>query len=564
MKRTFHVLVALAMFGVVVFYGQPGAAASEVSAATPLKVVVVSGSNYEMGVQYGEQAAALIDGNRLAVNSVLATQVVDANGNPLDPGYPDSGVIAKDIQVWTYYLEKYDPGLKEWLLGISQGCKNKGYTVSYGDLVSIMVFLQEAWARPALPYPVETGVTASAAGKNPTVLAAARAGGHPTTLCSSFAATGGATRGGKPMVSITVGALLAVKNAIILVAFPTDGEPFVSLTLAGRVSSNAGMNNKYAWIMTAAVTDPLSCPSSWGVTSEVYFHHLLQYSKSPAEAVNFLNNTPRGGVTGIFLFADPSGKVFVYETGSCATARRDPGKLGEKDFVATTNDYNDPGMVGYNLNPAYFPDTYVRYATVFEKLKTQTNKSVIDLDFTKGLWSANDWYDATTGTWYTVPVPSDANDPNTCNVPGNLCEGGEDQIIQFPADKIAYLEFGNPQGTSIVNYWPDNPKPTGEYTKWQLRDSVGGVAEAAANDARKMIETAWESFGHKALSLNRETQESLMSLLLQANEAWLKGKGEEESARFSGRQMDLWGAAYTDYATAQLYAQMVTTKLNQH
>ena len=91
------------------------------------------------------------------------------------------------------------------------------------------------------------------------------------------------------------------------------------------------------------------------------------------------------------------------------------------------------------------------------------------LDFAKALWAANDWYDATTDTWNTVPVPNDPIDLNTCNVPGNNCEGGESQVIQFPAQKTAYLQSGGPHGTSIQYYWPDDPKPTGEYTKWQLQ-----------------------------------------------------------------------------------------------
>lgn len=569
MKRMFHALVVLVMFSVVVFHGPLGAAASGTSATTPIKVVVVSGTNYEMGVQYGEQAAALIDGNRAVVWNILDTQVVDpGTGLPLD-----RSVIQKDIQVWTYYLEKYDLALKDWFLGISQGCKNKGFQVSYADLVALMVYPQEVWARPQLAYPPETGVVASAASRSGTVLAAARADTRPRSSCSSFAATGTATWGHKPMVSITGGALLEVVNYVVLIAFPTDGERFVSLTDAGRIANNVGMNSKYAWVMPAAVTNPWTCPSSWGVTSEVYFHYLMQYCKSPKDAVDYLNATPRGGVTGIFLFADHSGKVFVYEGGSCASAIRKPGDLGEKDFVVSTNDFNDPGMVGNNLPAAWFPDTYVRYATVFEKLKTQTQKSVIDLDFTKALWSSNDWYDATSKTWNTVPVPNGPKDFNTCFVPGNLCEGGEYQIIQYPADKTAYLELGVPQGTAIQCYWPDDPKPTGEYTKWQLRDSIHEVASAASDDALKMLETAWDSFRHKAGALDRETQHSLQSLLMQASEAWSRGRMEEESAENTAfghdrhhkeAQMALWGAAYTNYATAQLYSQMVTTRLNQH
>lgn len=568
MKRMFHALVVLVVSSVVVFHGSLGAVASGTSATPPIKVVVVSGTNYEMGVQYGEQAAELIAANRDATWNLLDTQVTDSSGTPLG-----RSVILKDIQVWTYYLEKYDPKLKDWLLGISEGCKNKGFEVSYVDLVAIMVLPQEVWARPQMPYPAETNVTAFMPGKGSMLSAKGRTNTQPVSSCTAFAATGSATQDGAPMVSLTLGFLSDIKQYVILVAFPTDGEQFVNLTVAGKVTNNTGMNSRYAWIMTAAVNAPWPpCASSWGVPSEVYHHYLQQYCKSPAEAVKYLNTTPKGGVTGIFLFADKSGDVFVYECGYCGCVTRKAGDLGEKDFVATTNNYNSPAMAPYNLPADWFPDTHVRYATIFKELSSAP-RGMVGVDFAKAAWLSNNWYDVTTNTWHTVPVPNDPADLNTCNVPGNNCEGGESQVIQFPAQKTAYLQSGGPHGTAIQYYWPDNPKPTGEYTKWQLRDSIHEVASAASDDALKMLETAWDSFRHKAGALDRETQHSLQSLLMQASEAWSRGRMEEESAEHTAfghdghhkeAQMALWGAAYTNYATAQLYSQMVTTKLNQH
>jgi hypothetical protein len=84
------------------------------------------------------------------------------------------------------------------------------------------------------PYPPETGVVASGVPKGVTFLAA-RSDTRPRSSCSAFAATGTAAQGGKPMVSITGGALLEVQLFALLIAFPTDGERFISLTQAGRV-----------------------------------------------------------------------------------------------------------------------------------------------------------------------------------------------------------------------------------------------------------------------------------------------------------------------------------------
>lgn len=148
-------------------------------------------------------------------------------------------------------------------------------------------------------------------------------------------------------------------------------------------------------------------------------------------------------------------------------------------------------------------------------------------------------------------------------MPGNNCEGGESQVIQFPAERTAYLQAGGPHGTTIQYCWPDNPRPTGEYTKWQLRGSIQATAGAASTDALKMILAASNSVADKLGSPDLATKTSLRRQLEQAWEAWWLGTVTERSTkpvigrtseRFRKVQMALWGSAYTDYATAQLYA----------
>ncbi|HVN23958.1 MAG TPA: C45 family autoproteolytic acyltransferase/hydrolase [Syntrophorhabdales bacterium] len=568
MKKTICAIAVMAVFGLVFFHCATLFAAPDTSA--PIRVVVVSGSNYEMGVQYGEQAADLIAANRDVTWQILDNEVTVFKGGPL---LGHDGVL-KDIQVWTYYIEKYDPQMKEWLRGISKGCKNKGVHISYVDLIALMVLPQELWARPGAPYPSETGV-ASLQNEKATALAKARTGNRAQASCTSFAATGNATQDHQSMVSLTTGFIEDIKSFVILIAFPDEGERFIDLTMAGRIASNTGMNDKFAWIMTASVTDPRTpCATNWGVTSEVYFHYMLQYAKSPADAMKYLDATPKGGVTGIFLFADKSGDVFAYECSYCGCLKRKPGDLGEnKDFVATTNDYNSPAMIPYRIPADWFPDTYVRYNTIFKEL-SNAPRGTIGLDFAKAAWLSNKWYDAAKKQWNTV-VPNDfsqldmTTDPPTsfvCYVPGNNCEGGEGQVIQFPVRNTTYLQSGGPAGTSIKYYWPDDPKPTGEYTKWQLKNSIDKVAGAASDDAWEMLQAAWSAFTRKASGLNAATRKELTDLLSEATEAWWKGRMAEAAAENTshGRdkgQVSLWSTALTDYATAQLYSQMVTTKL---
>ena len=93
-------------------------------------VVVVSGSNYQMGYQYGEKVAHLIFHNW----AILKSKLVKAYGKE---------GATKDIQVWSYYLWKYDPDLKDWLRGMRDGCEAKGYGISVLDLVSIGLYPTE-------------------------------------------------------------------------------------------------------------------------------------------------------------------------------------------------------------------------------------------------------------------------------------------------------------------------------------------------------------------------------------------------------------------------------------
>ena len=91
------------------------------------QVVVVSGTDHEMGMQYGEQTAPAIVHNV----AIFKSRCYDGHGRD---------IVTKDMQVWNYYLEKHDPGYKDWLQGIVEGCKNRGYDVDYLDLVMLMVY----------------------------------------------------------------------------------------------------------------------------------------------------------------------------------------------------------------------------------------------------------------------------------------------------------------------------------------------------------------------------------------------------------------------------------------
>ena len=207
------------------------------------RVVVVYGSNYQMGYQYGIQVADLIYQNL----ALFKSKLIQTYGEE---------TVYKDVQVWAYYLEKYDPYLKDWLMGIQAGCKEKGYDISYLDLVALTCYPAEMWCRPDTPYPEEvvmedktfTSTQNIAIPKN-------------YYSCTALAASGPATKDGKPVVAITKMVPREVMQSLILVAFPEDGYAFIANPYAGAVVQNSGMNIAgFAWVLTAIIGPPI-----WGL-----------------------------------------------------------------------------------------------------------------------------------------------------------------------------------------------------------------------------------------------------------------------------------------------------------
>jgi hypothetical protein len=494
------------------------------------QVVVVSGTNHEMGVQYGEQTGAAIAHNV----ALFKSRLYDAHG--VDK-------ITKDMQVWNYYLTKYDPTYKDWLQGIIEGCKRKGYTVSYLDLVMLMVYPTEFWARPKAPYPAETRIASVEA--SPT---AASTGAFHS--CNTFAATGAMTPDGKPIHGITSMAATEAMDNIILLAFPKDGASFVSQTYAGRVNSNYGMNSKgFAWTMTAIMSDT----PAWGIPPEVYFHYLAQMVSSPAEALEFLKSTPKGGVTGGFILTDASGNISVYEGTADHFHLRKSGDRGEPgQFVVQTNHLVDPSLVTYN--PPWLPvlGTYARYDTVFQFLKEAAPGSV-NFTFGKNLFASDDWYEAGKAAWHR-------NEPGKREVSNS--HTSVSQSIFFPADLTAYLQTGTPSGRGIPAY------ATGEYVKIRLATDPKAVTYKADSDTLALYWDATDSFEHdlnaKAAYLTTPVVNDIRGKLDQAFAAYSLGMDRSSFANLatdSKKRISLWAEAMTYYAKAQLYAQMAKTAL---
>lgn len=514
----------------------PGAAATPISAPEPYlstgfpQVVVVSGTDYEMGTQYGEQAGAAIAHNV----AIFKSRLYDAHG---------SEKITKDLQVWNYYLAKHDPTYRDWLQGMADACRQKGYDVSYLDLIGLMVYPTEKWARPKAPYPEETRISWTGVSPN------ANSDGTFHS-CNTFAAKGSMTPDGKPIHVITSMAATEAMDNVILLAFPKNGFSFVGQTYAGRINSNYAMNSKgLAWTMTAIMSDA----PVWGVAPEVYFHYLAQIASTPAEAIEYLKATPKGGVTGGFIFTDALGNISVFEGTADHFRMRHPGDGGEPgQFIVQTNHLVDPSLAGYNPKWLHVLGTYARYDTVFQLLKEAAPGSV-DFAFARNLLASDDWYEKSKSSWRR-------NEPGKREVSNS--HTSVSQAVFFPADLVAYLQTGTPSGYGLPAF------ATGEYVKIKLATDPKTVTDNADLDTLAIYWDATDSFRRdvnaKSAHLSLALANDIKDKLDKAFAAYSLGMDRASFANLAmdgKKRISLWAEAMTHYAKAQLYAQMAKTTL---
>lgn len=551
LKRKWKSLVAVLLVPVMVFAlsgcsGGASSSSAEKAASNPVPeamatdatppVIVVSGSNEEMGQQYASQVPDLIYRNIVLLKSKITAQYGEE-------------LAKSDLQVWSYYADKHDPGLRGWIEGMQKGLKEAGYDVDYLDILLVTVYSGEMWCRPPLdqPYPEETGITVPES--------AAELARKDIHSCTAFAAEDEATPDGNPIIGVTKMITAEKVNSVVLVAFPDEGNSFVSNPMAGSMSENSGLNGEgFSWVFTAQWGEPI-----WGVANEVSFHYLDQYCGSPQDAVDFLESIPRAGVTGAFLLTAKDGGIQGYESLSNVSAERVPGDVGETGtFMAQTNHLVNPELQEYNGDGAV-GGSADRYATMIAYLQEAASSGGITLDTAKKAFTSDDWLSAETGLW-TV------NDPGSESV--NDSTESLAQSVFLPEGMTAFFEVGTPNGIGMP------AGATGEYVELVLGDdplAVAADAEAKTQEyywtARNMLVKMDNAKDPKLtvdvmekvradLDVAAAEFEYAMDRAAFAQQAPTNGQSDQE-------QMALWGEAMTHYAKSQMYAQMASTVLSK-
>ena len=522
----------------------------QVASGVP-EVIVVEGSDYEMGYQYGTKLAEKI----FASVAVSSKSVYSAFGKE---------TTNQDMQVLQRFAEQYDPGLLEWQRGVMDGCTARGYKVTMEDLMLLTAFTSEFWAHPTKPYPE----TMDQSEIEPSELFGApdKTEKH---FCTGFAAAGDAVKEGEPLIGVSGGSAYEAIDRIILISFPDDGPSTITFPTIGKSYDQEGMNsNGFAWVMTGNMSEDYG----WGIMPEVAFHFLTRYISKPEDAIKWLSEIPRSGAFANFVMCDAEGDISVVETNAHHFFVRKPGHMGEtKNFALVTNHFEAPETRGYNISldgmdwQVWNRNSITRYATAWEYLKEAAEKDGIDIEMLRKMYHSDDWFDPDTKEWHI-------NEPGVDQGFNSGFDGFDytHQSVLCPQSKTAYLIQGTGSGVGMP------AGSTGEFAQIGLKDSPLACADS-------MQELTFNQFiraraylskmvnGCESIKKNYLLKKELLNMLDEAYLAYESGWNRAAFAYREGQEqqpqkeaiLSLLSEAMSYYVKAQLKIGQLKSELDE-
>jgi len=480
-----------------------------------LPVIFVSGTPYEMGHQYGQQAADLIKTNACFIESELI-----ANCGTW-------AAIVERASVYKAIVEAKTPEMIELWQGIADGSGQSFETVTMIN-VSMEIGTPVAKARN----------------------------------CSTISAWGSATKNGQ---------VIAGSNAdgcgyyrVNVIAYPNEGNSFMVVgSEAGGLKSPRVMNEKGVVLMGSAgqaARPEDNAPAYPVMVADVY---ALWKSDTAALAKDLLVSLGRGGMGDIDNVLDASGDAYVIETTSAACGVRTSGDFGERDYLVATNFFLTETMQPANYadqSESGEIDDWYRYGTMEEFIKTTWGD--LSIDTLMRILSCHDYYgtrDPVTGAvdtskpqlwhrnvWSLEPVGNEQSGWT----PGvrALAMTNDHREIWLPGEMTLYLMVGSddPNIAAI-------PHATGRFYKLVLAKSP---AEVAAASHQTTLVQIWHAA--RNLDLAKYPSAALEAKLDDAKVAIWEGINLESQAAISADPSQaalLYGRATTCFCKAQCYAE---------
>ncbi|MEM4983298.1 MAG: C45 family autoproteolytic acyltransferase/hydrolase [Candidatus Bathyarchaeia archaeon] len=466
-------------------------------------IVYVSGSEYEMGYQYGKQAAKYI------------TLVKDGLWSALLERY-DKSLILEKLAAYDQCLRRCLTKVKYWemLEGISDGAQDSGYNVTYWDVLLINYQVEFEW----LPLPVS---------------------------CSNIAVWGSATSDGKTIAGSNFDYPFGrgYSYIIMVIAYPESGNAFVSFGIAGRLGDNFQMNDKGLVHESNKGPNARREDIGYGITDFIVGPYVAMTCSTADEAKDVILSVP--ATNGInHLIVDVWGNAYVIEATAALKAVRKPGAFGEKDYIIAINHFINSTMMPSQVpwDPKlYYPSSWFRYLTAEKYIKDSHGK--IDVQTVMDIMSSTNYWNGS--TW----IRNAGWTGNTINRFGSTSATLHSKVA-VPVDKVLYVCAGNPKYPEWGRLSPDQ---TGQYVKVYLKDSPLTTTKALCDEALRELFSAAQAV-EKLSPSNDWSRVLLNDVLDEAKALYWEGMRKMALAELEDEKVEalkLYGEASTSFARAQ-------------
>ncbi len=504
-----------------------GAQGKDVLPPGILPVVIVGGSDYEMGFQYGQQAGAhILLNTRAAWASALQRFSQDG--------------VRQALKANQHFIQRHTPENIEIMKGMAAGATAAGFDVSYEDALMMNC---------VLPDP-ETSHYPRGAEESDL---------PPRKSCSVCSAWGSATKDGRLIGLDTVDGGGESFRAVIIVAFPDEGHDYMCGAVAGEIGEHFYMNNTGLFIgNSGGGASPRAIDSDYGLCWANVLPHIVRFAGNAVEArdmmLSFPINFPEN-----FHFVDQRGNAFVVEKTAAIQAVRSSGDFGEKDFLYSTNTYlhEDMGVTKFGgfvkQHGGYDPYSSPRNLMLWDMLHNYHGQ--VDVEFMKmmlrfpgnpppypppGGWEA--MICRPTNGWVSVVVPHDGDEGIA-----SVCTG--------PAGRVIHPSTASSGKEMRTNY--QFVEGTHTFYRLRLAGNPKAVVDQARDDARNDIATAYTEL----MQLNfRDTgYAALDDLYSRANAEYYQGNIACDRALLSAgnEALRLFAEAATAYTRSQAHARQV-------
>jgi hypothetical protein len=497
----------------------------EVLPPSILPVVILSGSDYDMGFQYGEQAGAFIEKTKLEKwASALETHTKDE--------------VIQALKANQHYIQKYTPEWIETMKGMADGAVSKGHSISYTDILLINC---------TLPKPETSQYPEGAENQS-----------LPPKKCSVCSAWGSATKDGQ-LIGIDTLDSSEVPYGVVIAAFPDKGNSYICAADAGEIGDHFLMNSQGLFLgNSGGGGSPRDIDYDYGLCWSCSLPYLVRFADSAEQAKDMVMkwhiNLPEN-----FHFVDTRGGAYVVEKTSALQSVRQPGDFGEKDFLYSTNNYLNPEMKVtkegdfIKKHGGYGAYAAPRNMMIWDMLHNY--HSQIDVEFAKmilrfpgsappeppkGGWDAV--FCRPTNLWTAVALPHKGDQ-------------GVAHICTGPAGQVLHSSTASDGSVMRTAY----QYIQGTHTFFQLRlaESPKALVEEAQKKAKQFIAQAYSELMH--LTYKDPGYSSLQEIYGRANTEYFKGRLAFRRAQLTQGNQALanLAEAATNFARCQAHALQV-------